>query len=333
MDAPHTGRAALVTTLRDAGDSIDSFVAWHLDIGFERLFLFFDDPDDPDLPRLAAHPRITAIAHDEALRHAWMRLPEYNALGSFTGSEVIARQVLNVGIAMNLARQQGLDWLLHIDADELFFSPNQPVAELFAAGQAFDTIPFPNFEAVPEASVIGDPFREVDLFKVPAIFSPGPFTPEGQALLRSTPQLQPGLRFHFYTNGKSAVRLGARDVRPNGVHSFARTSGETRLAPVPAAYVLHYACCGFEAFWTKYRRLGRFSDRWFGQDDIRALIGPLHLDARDVVAGGDRDAALDFYRRRIAIEDPARGEALIAHGILLRIPEPRQLLARLDAVR
>jgi hypothetical protein len=327
---PPSGRAALVTTLRDAGAMLESFVAWHLALGFERLFLFFDDPHDPDLPRLAAHPRITAIPYDDALRRAWTALPDYPALSGFIDSEVIARQVRNMGVAMDLARRQGLDWLLHIDVDELFFSPNETIAALFAPGQAFDTIQFPNFEAVPEASEITDPFRAVDLFKIPASFNPGPFTAEGEALLRATTQLQPGFRFHFYSNGKSAVRLAAPGMRPGGVHSFSRTVGETRTAPVPAAYVLHYACCGFEAFWTKYRRLGRFSDRWFGQDDIRTLIGPLHLDARDVVAGGDRDAALAFYRHRIAIEDPERSEALVRHGILLRIAEPRQLLARPD---
>jgi hypothetical protein len=93
--------------------------------------------------------------------------------------------------------------------------------------------------------------------------------------------------------------------------------------------ILHYACCGFEAFLQKYARLGGFDDRWFGRDDIAAAIGPLHLDSRDAVARGD-EAALDFYRRRIAIEDPVRAQALVDEGILVRFPQPARLLARLQ---
>lgn len=318
--------AAIVTTLRDAGAVIDSFVAYHLAIGFDHLFLFFDDPADPNLPRLAAHPRITALAHDAALRRQWQSLPEYLAQGPFIDREVMARQVLNVGIAMELARREGLDWLLHIDADELFHAPDSSLADHFASAdaQSADTIVYPNFEAVPESDDIGDAFREVDLFKVSPALGPGPFTPEGAQLLRATPQMPQELFFHFYSNGKSAVRLGARDARPDGVHRFFG-SGVT----MHEAFILHYACCGFEAFWTKYRTLGGFSDRWHEKDDIRRAIGPLHLDARDVVATGSRERARHFYRQRIAIQDPERAEALIRHGVLMRIPGPRQLLGSL----
>jgi hypothetical protein len=303
---------------------LDSFIAWHQAIGFERLFLFFDDPNDPDLPRLAAHPAVAAMAHDAALRARWTGMPEYPALEKFTASEVMARQVLNVGVAMEMARTEGLDWLLHIDADELFFPGDRSLADIFAADA--DALRFFNYEAVPEKENITDPFREVDLFKIPPALAPGPFTAEGQALLQSTPQLPQGLFFHFYSNGKSAVRLGSA-LRPDGVHRFGGPGAH--LAESPAAFVLHYACCGFNAFWDKYAALGRFADRWMEKDDIRAAIGPLHLDARDVVATANREAALAFYRGRLMLNDPARIEALISHRVLTRISGPRRTLERL----
>jgi hypothetical protein len=64
------------------------------------------------------------------------------------------------------------------------------------------------------------------------------------------------------------------------------------------------------------------------KDDIRAAIGPLHLDARDAVAKGE-DAARAFYRDRIMLEDLNRSEALIRHRILMRIAAPREKLAAL----
>ncbi len=125
------------------------------------------------------------------------------------------------------------------------------------------------------------------------------------------------------------MRLGASDMRPEGVHRFTRPGGTIQEAQASDAFVLHYACCGFDAFWQKYRTLGVFTDAWLGAFDIRQAIGPLHLDARDVVAKGDREAALAFYRQRIALEDKTRAEQLIRHGILTRLPQPRNFLSNL----
>lgn len=318
--------AAIVTTLRDAGAMIDSFIAYHLRIGFSRLFLFFDDPNDPDMARLSAVSGIRVIGHDAALREKWQSLPEYSKVREFLDREVMSRQVLNAAVAMDLARGEGIDWLLHIDSDELFFLSAGNVADHFAA-TAFDTIRYINLEAVPERDVITDPFREVDLFKVSIALDSGPKSAQDQALLESTPQLTPGRRFHFYSNGKSAVRLSS-GLRPKGVHGWGDAQGEASGENSQSGLVLHYACCGFEAFWRKYARLGDFPDRWFGAEDIVAAIGPVHLQARDACAKG-REAALEFYRTRIAIEDRARAQALVRAGVLVRFPQVTRLLARM----
>ena len=322
--------AAIVSTVRNAAATIDSFVAYHLAVGFSRIFLFFDDPGDPDLVRFSAHPMVTAIAHDFALRSAWSRMPEYGVYGTFIDREVMARQVLNVAVAMDLARQMKLDWLLHIDSDELFYCPASSAADHFALiDPRVHAVTYPNYEAIPERTDISDAFREVDLFKPPPGFGPQ-ITPQGLAFVQAIPQLPPNL-FHFYANGKSAVNLAFPELRPMDVHEFAYAGGQTLYLRSTAAFVLHYACCGFEAFWEKYRCLGQFSDLWWGKTDIRSSIGSLHLDARDAVAKGDRDEAADFFRRRIAIEDPRCVRGLIDHGIAVRIPEPRWLLENLVA--
>ena len=132
--------------------------------------------------------------------------------------------------------------------------------------------------------------------------------------------------FTFYRNGKSAVRLDVPELRPNGVHQFINWNGTTQEGTAPDAFILHYACCGFEAFWQKYRTLGAFKDQWLDKFDIRSAIGPLHVDARDIIASGDRDAAQAFYRLRVAIEDPDRVRSLLRHRILTRVSQPRELL-------
>ena len=318
--------AAIVTTLRNAGQTIDSFVDYHLAIGFAHLYLFFDDPNDPDFARFRANPFVTAIAHDAKLRELWTALPQYSAQAEFLDTEVMARQVLNAEFAMRLAREQGFGWLLHIDADELFYSPNEPAGEHFASleRQGLEAINYPNYEAVPERDAIGDVFREVNLFKVPSPLCRLPITEAGVRLAQTTPQLLPNF-FHFYSSGKSAVRLSAAGMRPEGVHTFLRPDGKFNAGQSMRHFVLHYPCCGFDAFWTKYVTLGKFPDQWWQKYDI-AGVSPLHLEARDVVATGDRDAALAFYRQRIAMQDRERVANLLAFGILERFTQPQEVL-------
>jgi hypothetical protein len=324
-------QAAIVTTLKNAGDVLDSFIAYHLAIGFAHIFLFFDDPSDPDLPRAAAHPAVTAIAHDARLRERWRALPQYSEQAPFIDREVMARQVLNVELAMELAREAGFDWLLHIDSDELFFSPGESASDHFAVleRQAVETVTYLNYEAMPERDDIDDFFREVDLFKVPPELNRRPITANVVRAVKATPHFNPDF-FHFYGSGKAVVRLSAPSVQPNGVHGFVRRNGTWQAAESRGHFILHYACCGFDAFWTKYVTLGRFSDQWWEKYDIAASIGRFHLDARDVVARGDRDAARAFYRERVAMENKQQVDALIALGVLARFPQPRQIL---DSVR
>jgi len=318
--------AAIVTTLRNAGAVLDSFVAYHRAIGFEHLGLFFDDPADPDLPRAQAMPGVTAIPHDAGLRETWRTLPGYRRFGQSVDGEVMSRQLLNVEHAMGLARARGIGWLLNIDADELFFAPNEGVGEHFAslAGTSLETVSYLNYEAVPEREAIDDYFREVDLFKLPF----GPVQQHLAAPLARAQQVTPQLKpfFHFYANGKSAVRLTQQPPQPVSVHLFRHEAGATRAATSARQFVLHYACCGFETFWTKYATLGRFADRWWNQYEIAASIGTFHLEARDVVTGGHRDEALAFYRGRVAIADANRAEALIREGLLTRFDQPRRII-------
>ena len=320
-------QAAIVTTLKNAGEVLDSFIAYHLAIGFAHLFLFFDDPDDPDFARVASRPQITAIAHDAALRERWRGLVQHGEQVAFVDREVMARQVLNVELAMTLARERGFDWLLNIDSDELFFSPDESADEHFSAlsKQPVETIVYLNYEAMPERDDIGDFFREVDLFKVPPELNRRPITADVVRAVKATPQFNPDF-FHFYGAGKSAVRLSATGMQPNGVHSFVQRSGQWQAAESRRHTILHYACCGFDAFWKKYVTLGRFSDQWWEKYDIAASIGRFHLDARDVVARGNRDAARAFYRERVAMEDNERVDALMRLGVLARFPQPRQIL-------
>ncbi len=322
-----TPRAAIVTTLRDAAATLGSFVAYHRAVGFKHFFLFFDDPADPMLGWARAQPDITAIPRDNDLRQAWRGLARWNDVGAHVEAEVMARQVLNAEHAMNVARTMGLDWLLHIDSDELFYVPDGDAAAHFASFGARppDVAAYLNFEGVPETEGSGDFFRAVTLFKMPLPDAP---SPEAQALIARAGQ-RADTYFHFYGNGKSAVRLAAPGLLPDSVHSFSRR-GDYPIAWLRGPFILHYACCDFAAFWQKYVTLGRFADKWWGQVDIAQAVGPFHLQARDAVmdavASNDIERARRFYRERLMIADPALIPEMTRHSLLQRIDAPRKIL-------
>jgi hypothetical protein len=273
---------------------------------------------------------------------------------------VMARQTLNAEVALALALERGFDWLLHIDADELFYSPGVAPAEHFArmTEAGVSRVKYLNHEAVPERASVRDYFREVTLFKInPQCLDGGSLGEAQRRLLAGVPQM-PEKFFHFYQQGKSAVRL-REGIMAAGPHEFLlpeeaegrpllqtepiapagdesvsyrlsvdpSTGDSFKTAVCRAPLVLHYPCCGFDNFWKKYATLGRFGDKWFGQQDITAKQGPFHTDSRDVVTGGDRRAAEEFYRERIVLDDERVVRRLTGAGLLKRIFEPSRVLS------
>lgn len=323
-------RPAIVATVRDAADVLDSFVRWHQAAGFQRIYLFFDDPADPAAGLFGARLGVTAVRCDAALRERWAGLPGYARWRDHVEQEVMARQLLNCELAIAMARADGCDWLLHMDSDELFYSPGGSAAEHFAAldFRGVRNAVYMNFEALPEQEEIGDYFREVTLFKTNFNRLGGiRFDARQMALLKQARFPDPQFNFHLYNNGKSAARL-APGLVPVTVHAFAwqrpdgtldhghEICGDSQL-------ILHYPNCGLGRFLTKYRTLGNFGDRWFGTSEVF----PFHREARDVVARGDVALARRFYRERVMRHPAEDVELLIANGLLARITGPAEFLA------
>lgn len=306
-------RVAVVTTVRKVGPPLVSFLRYHLQLGIDRIYVYFDDPNDGDLAIVAQlDPRVTAIPCDAALRGRWRdEALVYRNQKDHIESEVMARQVLNADLALRQALAEGIDWLVHIDGDELLWFQDTPPAELFGqlTRDGVEHVCFKNLEATPETEEVGDYFREVTLFKKSKHILPPARKPKA-------------LPFIAYDSGKGAVRV-REGVIPFGVHAFSHVKGPIRGEFSEDGFVLHYPSCGFSRYWEKYELLGKFQDKFFGETPIPF---DFHLLSRDVVTSGDRERALDLYRSRVAITDPARVRRLISGGLALRIEDPARIL-------
>ncbi len=86
-------RVAIVTTLRNAEPVLNSFITYHLAIGFDHLILFFDDPDDASIPVAAGRSNVTVTVNDAGLRRRWEQAgcnERTTALCTFANREVMA---------------------------------------------------------------------------------------------------------------------------------------------------------------------------------------------------------------------------------------------------
>lgn len=107
---------AVVATVDEPPALVQAFVAWHLSLGAQAVFLYFDRPDDPAI-RLFAHlPQVIAVSCDTA---HWLHVGK---------SRPRRHQVRQVRNARDAYTQTRADWLVHIDADE-FIWPHQGVSD------------------------------------------------------------------------------------------------------------------------------------------------------------------------------------------------------------
>ena len=114
--------------MRDNASSLDSFICYNLALGFSMLFLYADDPEDEAVVVARRYPadRVLLRTHDATLREEWRRLPSWGRLQLYAATEVQARQMLNAEHAMQRSLALGLDFLLHVDSDELLHLPCAP---------------------------------------------------------------------------------------------------------------------------------------------------------------------------------------------------------------
>ena len=114
-------------TVKDVATTIDDWCTWHLTVGFEHLYVYFDDPAEFTAVDLQArfNRRVTAIPVDDQLRQSWNRswpgnMPRADALPR---ARLNARQELNARHALQLAVSRGLEWLIHLVRVQLRLSP------------------------------------------------------------------------------------------------------------------------------------------------------------------------------------------------------------------
>ncbi|CAE7391950.1 ELD1, partial [Symbiodinium necroappetens] len=246
---------------------LESLILHHHANGFEKVVIYFDCPDDPGeqeaiaaveqfakpLPTgpvgmlcRAVAVRCTEAWWTEVRRSSRYYLREDETLELYRETahldanikDVQARQMLCIEDALFEAQSEGFEWLLHVDADEILFFPDQErhadARRFFAEVPLhFTSVRFANLEAAPQSLETGDPFEEVSLFKMnpmlleelgvePRILSSGEVAEEDE-------ELEPDL----------FTRQHADAVPGGHAHSFKRLPRKERHALRRLLSVMH----------------------------------------------------------------------------------------------
>ena len=112
---------------------------------------------------------VCCVPVDDACRAEYASCGRYPGVKAKLGEDWLARQELHVELALRRSARDGLDWLLHIDLDELFVSQTGNAAEHFAGVPAdATTVAYLNHEGVPEpaaADLETNRFSAITLFR------------------------------------------------------------------------------------------------------------------------------------------------------------------------
>lgn len=296
-------RWGLVATVKAPVHEVLRFAAHHLEQGAAELHLFLDAPDPEVTAALSGEPRIRVTTCDTGY---WARCGKHRP-----GAHQL-RQAWNASRAMRAAAGR-LDWLGHVDVDELLLA-TRPVAEALAAlpAGALQARVRPAEMLAPEAGAVpGGPRR----FKL---------THKAAGLPRSVlEEVYPTFGAHLdggflsHTGGKVLVRpaealaLGARF----GVHALRRdgqpVKADAELASVRLGHLHAADWDGFRAKLAFRRAHGsyRARPRKPGRLGLAELL--------DFLSESEGEAGLRAFFEEVCRDTPALRGRLQARGMLV----------------
>ncbi|XP_031265924.1 glycosyltransferase-like KOBITO 1 [Pistacia vera] len=320
-----------ITTSTSAGlEQILPWMFYHKVIGVTTFFLFVEGKAaSPDVSKvLESIPGVKVIYRTKELEEQQARSRIWNEtwLSSFfykpCNYELFVKQSLNMEMAIVMARDAGMDWILHLDTDELIHPAG---AREYSLRQLLLDVPgnvdmviFPNYESSVERDDITDPFSEVSMFKrnYDHLLKDTYFGMYKEAT-RGNPNY-----FLTYGNGKSVARI--RDhLRPNGAHrwhNYMKTPNEIKLEE---AAVLHYTYAKFSDLTSRRDRCGCKPTK---EDVKRCFMLEFDRSAFIIASTATEEEMINWYHEHVVWGDKDLKLKLLRKGILTRVYAPMAII-------
>eukprot|EP01018_Ginkgo_biloba_P031437 Gb_04570 [translate_table: standard] len=320
-----------ITTSTSAGvDQILPWIYYHKVIGVTNFFLFVEGK--------AASPNASAVLDSipgVKVVHRTKELEEQQAksriwnetwLSSFfyrpCNYELFVKQSLNMEMAIVMAREGNMDWIIHLDTDELLHPAGAKEYSLrqllLDVAHDVDMVVFPNYESAIERDDIKEPFSEVSMFKK----NYDHVTKETYfGLYKEATRGNPNY-FLTYGNGKAAARVQDH-LRPNGAHrwhNYMKTPNEIKLEE---AAVLHFTYTKFSDLTSRRDRCGCKPTK---EDVKRCFMLEFDRAAFIIASTATEEEMRRWYRERIVWTDKDLNLKLLRKGLLTRIYAPMAIV-------
>ncbi|XP_062230558.1 glycosyltransferase-like KOBITO 1 [Phragmites australis] len=236
--------------------------------------------------------------------------------------ELFVKQSLNMEMAIVMARDAGMDWIIHLDTDELIHPAGAREYSLrrllLDVPDNVDMVIFPNYESSIEQDDIKDPFTEVSMFKKNYDHLP---KDTYFGLYKEAARGNPNY-FLTYGNGKSAARV-QEHLRPNGAHrwhNYMKTPNEIKLEE---AAILHYTYTKFSDLTSRRDRCGCKPTK---EDVKRCFILEFDRLAFIIASTATEEEMRNWFRERVMWNDKDTNLKLLRKGVLTRIYAPMAII-------
>lgn len=265
-------KVAVVMTVKNEARLLRQNVLYHLGIGVHKIFVYLDQTTDNgaetinDLQAVEINSSVEAKTYQDQpyLEKFWSNAHEHH-----TG-----RQCLNTFDAMQMCKAEQIDWLISLDADELFLcSKDEPVTlQAFfeaASAQKADIISLTPLEVLSRKMAYQNVMLEETLFKTKKNFQ-SKFDQIYQKIYDPYTESYKTMSFWLgHTMGKAAIRVQS-DLIPHNVHRYVSRVG-IPLKTISKGYLLHYHIYDFEDFIKKFKNFEKRPDTFLSGNKIGDL--------------------------------------------------------------
>ncbi|CAN4109157.1 unnamed protein product [Withania somnifera] len=323
-----------ITTSTSAGlEQILPWLFYHKVIGVTNFFLFVEGKaasrDVSKVLESITGVRVIHRTKDLEDVQAKSRIWKETWLAGFfyqpCNYELFVKQTLNMEMAIIMAREAGVEWIMHLDTDELLhpagsseYSLRRLLADL---PNDVDMVIFPNYESSVERDDVKEPFSEVSMFKKNFDHLPKEtYFGNYKEATRGNPNY-----FLTYGNGKAAARIQDH-LRPNGAHRWHNYMKNPKEIKLEEAAVLHYTYPKFSDLTSRRDRCGCKPTK---EDVKRCFMLEFDRAAFIIASTLSEEEMLRWYREHVVWTDKALIRKLMKKGILTRIYTPMTIIQSL----
>ena len=272
-------KIALVLTVKNEARLLRRNLLYHKAIGVDRVFVYFDNTtdngkesiEDLDFVRTSKSVPIEKYVHLAYLKKFTTQREEHHT----------ARQCLNTFDAQQQCKEENIDWLISLDADELicsdFRNPSDLKSFFLKIDEGIEEVKFQVLEVLQRKKSYENVFAEETLFKSNInAFSKSLYNP----FKRSKQEF-----FWWYGQGvgKGAIRVSS-DLIPYNVHHYQKVDGNIPLR-IEKGNVLHYHAYDSEDFIKKFTNFNNHPDKFLSGTKVESI----KLLLRDVVNSSGLD--------------------------------------------